>query len=50
MILVIKMKANNEFEKIKIDDYNEDIKGSSLNQMMNDFYQTMDETIQLTAH
>ena len=44
------MKANNEFEKIKIDDYSEDIKGSSLNQMMNDFYQTMDETIQLTAH
>lgn len=47
---MIKAEANNEFEKIKINDYNEDEKGSSLSQMMNDFYQTMDETIQLTAH
>lgn len=44
------MRANEEFGKIKINDYNENVKGSSLGQMMNDFYQTMDETIQSNTH
>ncbi len=44
------MELNNEYEKIKINNYNEKIKDSSIDKMMNEFFSLAYETNQLILH
>ena len=44
------MELNDKYEKIKINNYNENIKDSSIDRMMNEFFPLIDETNQLILH